>query len=167
MRFLIDGYNLLFAIGKVGPRSGKDAFPSARHWLVQHLRDRRLLGTEVTLVFDGLGAPEGPGDLRVRFSGKESADDVIEELIQNESAPHRITVVSDDKRLRKAGQRRGCVVLGCLDFYALLRRKGGHLQSIPSANPSAKPEDSTPEETDYWLREFGDVGDDPLLRDPF
>src|SRR5262245_10445690 len=167
MRFLVDGYNLLFAIGKLGPRSATDAFPNARRWLLQDLRDRRLPDSEVIVVFDGAGAPEGTGDLHVRYSGNESADDVIEELIQNGPAPHRITVVSDDNRLRKAGQRRGCVVLGCLDFYALLRRQGGHLQSVPSANPPAKPEASSPEEVDHWLREFGDVGDDPLLRDPF
>ena len=167
MRFLIDGYNLLFAIGKVGPRSGKDAFPNARRWLFKRLRDRRIPGAEAVVVFDGAGGLEGGEGIRVLFSGKETADDVIEELIEGESVPHRVTVVSDDRRLRQAGKRRGCVVLGCLDFDALLTRAGGKPYPAPPHAPTARTEEASPEEVEYWLREFGEPGDDPLLRDPF
>ena len=45
---------------------------------------------------------------------------LIEELIRNEASPRLLTVVSDDHRIQHAARRRGCVVLGCLDYYERL-----------------------------------------------
>lgn len=170
MAILIDGYNLLFALGRLTPRSGRGALEGARRWLLQQLRLRERPGTDVTVVFDGgSGAcgrktPEDPGDIRVVFSQGTSADDVIEELIRKESAPRSLTVVSDDHRLQQAARRRGCVVRKCLDYYEQDRKTPA---SSPVTDPPAKPDGSSAEDVDRYLKAFGDLGDDPLLRDPY
>src|SRR4051794_3573520 len=108
MPFLIDGYNLLYALGRLTPRSGRPALAGARRWLVARLRLGHGSGAGVTVVFDGKRAPpgtpggEGSGDVRVEFSQGESADDLIEELIAAEPSPRTLTVVSDDHRIRQA-----------------------------------------------------------------
>jgi hypothetical protein len=165
MRFVIDGYNLLFAIGRLGPRSGKAALEGARSWLTQQLRKGHPPGSDVTVVFDGAGRDEDHGGVRVEFSRGESADDVIEARIRGESAPRLLTVVSNDRRLRQTGRRRGCLVLDCLDYFEQLGAAPPEAGATPLAE--AKPETASAEEAERWLREFGDAGDDPLLRDPF
>ncbi|MFQ3592105.1 MAG: hypothetical protein SNJ82_02820, partial [Gemmataceae bacterium] len=50
------------------------------------------------------------------FSYEREADDLIEDRVHKESDPARLTVVSDDQRIREAARRKGCVVLRCLDY---------------------------------------------------
>lgn len=168
MRYLIDGYNLLFALGKLSPRSGKPALENARRWLAQQLQNRHPDRALVTVVFDGQRAPPGAtshehtGSIPFLFSQGQTADDLIEDLIAADSAPRELTIVSNDHRIRQAGRRRGCSVLGCLDYF-----------EQPPSRPAPRPDDAPtkPEpssaDNERWLREFKDLGDDPLLRDPF
>ncbi len=165
MRVVIDGYNLLFAVGRLGPRSGRPALEGARRWLVQQLRQGATAVADVTVVFDGYGRAEAPGDVGVVFSQGESADDVIEELIRAEPAPRRLTVVSDDNRLKQAARRRGCAVSGCLDYIERLGEAPRGAAELPAEE--AKPDAPAGEEAERWRQAFGDGGDDPLLRDPF
>lgn len=171
MRYVIDGYNLLFALGRLGPRSGKGALEGARRWLLQQLRQAYPPGSDVTVVFDASSTPRGvprlecAGDVRVEFSHGDSADDVIEDIIHTESAPRLLTVVSNDHRLQQAARRRGCVVLACLDYFEKLTRVPR--TGSPQPEDPVKPQTTSPEDAEHWLREFGDGGDDPLLRDPF
>jgi hypothetical protein len=171
MPFLIDGYNLLYALGQLTPRSGRPALAGARRWLLAQLRLGH--GAGVTVVYDGKRAPpgtpgdQGSGDVRVEFSQGESADDLIEGLIAAEPSPRALTVVSDDHRIRQAARRRGCPVLGCLDYAERHLQPGRREPAPASPEQPAKPEQESPEEAERWLREFRDLGDDPLLRDPF
>jgi len=174
MSYLIDGYNLLHALGRLTGWSGRGALQGARGWLLRQLRQAHGPEEVVTVVFDAATAPPGArerkneGGLHFVFAQGETADDVIEDLIQAEANPRQLTVISDDHRLQNAGRRRGCNVLGCLDYYE------GHLQprrppaaaAVASDEPPAKPEPAD-DEVEHWLDAFGDVGDDPLLKDPF
>jgi predicted RNA-binding protein with PIN domain len=161
MRFLIDGYNLLHA---VWPAEGRQlrarAWPRFRQRLLDRLRDRHATRAgAVTVVFDAKRSPprgsaeETSGDVRVRFAvGYPSADDLIEELIRTDSVPARLTVVTDDRRLREAARRRGCTVAGCLDYIENLEHPP---PARPAEAPPAKPEGVAPDEVEHWLREFG------------
>lgn len=166
MRVVIDGYNMLYAIGRLTPRLPRTALEGARRWLLEQLRARNAPGADVTVVFDGGTGPPGRGGrddelgFRVLFSHRESADDVIEGLIDADLSPRSLTVVSNDHRLQQAARRRGCDVLGCLDYYEQDRRTP---PPKPAAEPPAKPESSSPEDVERYLRAFGDAGDDPLL----
>jgi len=161
MPYLIDGYNLLFATGRLLPRAGRGALEASRKWLlVEVVRWHGAGASEVTVVFDAAGAPPGTpaarerhGDVNVLFARGQTADDLIEELIRDEPAPRSLTVVSDDHRIREAGRRRGCVVLGCLDYCERWTRPRGRAAS-PPAEPT-KPEAMTEQERRRWLEAFG------------
>lgn len=99
MRYLIDGYNVTMA-DDATRRLDRDA---QRLALMRRLsaRGRELLGTgPVTVVFDGgvLREDEVHGDVHVRFSGDESADDVIVRLAVAEGGD--VVVVTSDRELR-------------------------------------------------------------------
>ena len=115
MRWLIDGYNVMHAGGRLGPKLGREGFRRARRRFLDELA--AALGPDVagqtTVVFDA-SVPPGrlPLDanyrgLGVLFAlGDENADARIEQLIAEHSNPKTLTVVSSDRRIRQAAARR-------------------------------------------------------------
>ncbi len=174
MAILIDGYNLLHAVGRLSARDPKKALEGARRSLLLKVRGGQGVGAEsVTVVFDAGKAPPGaPSEeefdgIHVKFAHGETADDMIEDTIRKESNPRSLTVVSDDHRIQHAARRRGCLVLGCLDYYKKLLKKRCPSIPILSTESSAKPESSSREETQHWLDAFADIDDDPRMRDGY
>ncbi|HVS36726.1 MAG TPA: NYN domain-containing protein [Gemmataceae bacterium] len=178
MRYLIDGYNLLHAMGVLAGRVGPHGLEKARlallgRLLALHANDPGA----VTVVFDAAKARAGAEreqehkGLHVLYALREEADDVIEAIIRREATPRRLTVVSDDRRLKEAARRRRCPALGCLDYVEQVGRSA--LSASPlsagetgdAAEAPAKPRSVSAEETQRWLKEFGDLADDPKLKD--
>lgn len=172
MHYLIDGYNLLHAMGTLQARAGLE---KARLRLLDRIHNG--FGNEsfrVTVVFDAAHPPAGAAEaqdhrgIQVRFAiRQEQADDLIELLIRRDSVPRRLTMVSDDHRLQKAARRRQCPVMGCAEFLEWLdncRRQSAQPQ--PPQVP-AKPEVASPQETEQWLREFADLENDPDFKEAF
>lgn len=170
MRYLLDGYNLLHAMGvlcgKVGPRG----LEQARLSLLSRLHG--VLGDDagiVTVVFDAANAPPHAAaedeyqGIHIRYARDGEADDVIESLIQREATPRQLTIVSDDHRVQQAGRRRRCPVLGCLDYLEEMERLRHRQPEVAEA--PVKPEGMSAEETRHWLREFADLVDDPNVRE--
>jgi uncharacterized protein len=172
MLYLIDGYNLLHAMGVARRRMGPDGLERARQNLLGVLHGS--FGDEsanVTVVFDAARPPPGvPAEvhyhgIHVLFAiGLAAADDLIEILIRKASAPRHLTVVSDDHRIQKATRRRRCVVRGCGDFLQDMERRR---KPSPAATeePPAKPSGVSREETQHWLKEFADLADDPAMKE--
>jgi hypothetical protein len=157
MRYVIDGYNLLHAWGLAPRQAGIER---ARLNLLDRLR---RAGGDLTVVFDAARAPAGAAaehdyhGIHVRFILDGTADDWIEDLIRREPQPQQLTIVSDDRRLRQAGERRRCRVQGCLDYIEELQR-GKPAPPAPAAGEApAKPETPSEEETRHWLKEFGEA----------
>jgi uncharacterized protein len=171
MPFLIDGYNLLHAMGTLRGRVGPTGLRKARLGLLGLLQGALGEGAaEVTVVFDAAHGPrdaaeeEEQGAVHVRYArGDEAADAFIEGLIRKESAPQRLTIVSDDHRIRDAARRRGCPVLGCAEFLEWLERQRRPRRR--PVEPPAKPEHLSAEEVERWLQEFKDLEQDPGLRE--
>jgi hypothetical protein len=168
MRYLIDGYNLLHATGCLLGKVGPGGLEKARRGLLDRLHDRFGVEAErVTVVFDASGAPPGAvaeqeyHGVRVCFAVNEEADDAIEDLIRRDSTPRRLTVVSDDNRLRSAARRRDCPVLGCLDFLDELAR----VPRPNSPDPSPRPDGVSGPEAARWLDEFTGKDGDPSFRE--
>jgi predicted RNA-binding protein with PIN domain len=162
MPFLIDGYNLLYALGRLTPRSRRAALGGARRWLLDRLRRGHGPDADVTVVFDGSTAPadvpahEQHGRVRFEFSTGQTADDLIEDRIAADRAPGQLSVVSDDHRIRQAARRRGCAVLGCLDYYEqFLDARRPDAPPAPAPEPGDKPDRPSPEEMQHWLDAFG------------
>lgn len=173
MAYLIDGYNFLHALGRLTPRSGRTALEGARRWLLVQLRHGPEVSHDTTVVFDANTSPPGSrgrideGGISLLFARDQSADDLIEELIEAEDNPRSLTVVSDDRRIQHAGRRRGCRVLGCLDFHERCLQTPPPAQTpVLAEETNAKPDTPSPEETREWLDAFSKA-DDPLFRDPF
>jgi predicted RNA-binding protein with PIN domain len=172
MSYVIDGYNLLHAMGLLRGRVGPRGLEKARLGLLGLLRS--VYGDEssaVTVVFDAAHAPPNMREqaeyqgIHVRFAvQQEQADDLIEELIRRDSAPRQLTIVSDDHRIQRAARRRHCTVSGCAQYLEWLeqRRRERRRESF-QADP--KPEHLSEEETRHWLHEFASLQDDPGLKE--
>jgi predicted RNA-binding protein with PIN domain len=176
MLYLIDGYNLLFQMGVLhGHHAGSPALQKARNALLGMLRG--ALAEEarhVTVVFDAARAAPGATEvqdyhgIQVRFAiHQEQADDLIEQLIRQDSAPRQLTVVSDDHRLQKAARHRHCHVLGCGAFLDWLERHRRQRRIAPLEDADSKPQGTSRSETEHWLREFADLENDPDFKEAF
>jgi len=164
MKILIDGYNLLHAVGILGRGVGPGSLQRSRLALLNFLAES-LQPDEVphtTVVFDAHDPPPGlpPAvehrGLTVRFAGEyEDADSLIEELIRCDSAPRRLTVVSSDHRLHRAARRRKARAIDSDAWYAeVCRRRRERGQQTPDA--AARPYVPLLEEdVDYWIGQFG------------
>lgn len=111
------------------------------------------------LVYDGTGPAdvsdfEKLEDLRVQFSGSDKeADDIIEVLIADNTAPKRLKVISDDRRLIAAGKKRKAMPIDCLSFWSAMIEKLNQKPKLKE--PAAKQSGISDGETDKWLKEFG------------
>ncbi len=127
---LIDGYNLLYASGVFGT-GGRTSLEGSREalldWLGEMLSDAQRPRT--TIVFDAKYAPPGlprtavKHGLQIRFAPRGcEADDVIEELIVEHSAPRGLVVVSSDHRIHRAAKRRRATPIDSDQWAAKVRR---------------------------------------------
>ena len=169
MRYLIDGYNLLHAMGVLLGRVGPHGLEKARLALLSRLI--ALHGADVggvTVVFDALNHPPGAKSqqdyhgLHILYALREEADDLIETLIRQESSPRQLTIVSDDNRLKDAARRGRCPSVGCLDY---LEQAGRPTPTPPTVDGAVQPPAISTEETQRWLAEFADLADDPKWKD--
>jgi predicted RNA-binding protein with PIN domain len=161
MRYLIDGYNLLHALG-LAPTPGGTTLAKARlrllEWLAAALGPAAVDG--VSIVFDSRddrgGAEQSFRGLRVRFSRGETADDLIERLVHAEQTPPALAVVSSDHRLRDAARRRGCAALSCGEYLDQVSARPSEKAAPPQAEE--KPTAVTDAELEELLKEFGGEG---------
>lgn len=153
MPYLIDGHNL---IGQMPDIALDDPYDEAK--LVQRLvgfaaRERK----KIIVIFDH-GLPGGRSALsthsvKVIFASahQTSADKIIAERIRNIQDAANWTVVSSDREILLAAQKRGMRPFTASQFAQTLRR----LPPSPpdpseNPNPTVKPED-----VEEWLQIFG------------
>lgn len=169
MTYLIDGYNLLHAVGLANRNMPAKGLERARtrllDWLAETIRGRSDL---LRVVFDAQNstAPSAESDhrgVRVRFAFRQTADELIAELVHAEPHPAGLAVVSNDTQVRDAGRRRGCLVLSCQEFVdrMIATDRASRGRESPESDPAtgspadAKPEPTaTPDEMAAWLEVF-------------
>jgi uncharacterized protein len=165
---LIDGYNLMHAAGLARRRYGPRQLERCRLQLLRHLARHLTAGERerTTIVFDAAAAPPDLAremkfeDMAVRFAAPgQEADDTIEELITEHSAPRQIRVVSSDHRLQRSAEKRRGSFVDSDQFIEELQRRG------PISGPADRPHDMTSDhpdakrqasdsDTQAWLRIF-------------
>ncbi len=158
MTLIIDGYNLLHASGVFGAARGPRGFEQSRVALLDLLAD--LLGGDAArtiVVFDAANAPDGlPGrhvyrGIRVWFAREfPDADSLIERLIEDDTAPQSLVVVSSDRRLQVAARRRRASAIECDAWLAEMKAR-----NRPRDNADAKPTEPGPYDVEAWKRYFG------------
>lgn len=161
MPLLIDCYNLLHATMPPSLAGLEE------ERLCELLAVSEWAGEGISVVCDGVVKPLGlttsPVDeVELIYSGpNRSADDVIIQMIDADSAPKRLTVVSTDREIRAATRRRRARVIISAEFVSILGSLVGRLNR-PSGEPEPVPEVLPEDQVDGWLEEFGVDGDDPL-----
>jgi len=123
MRILVDGYSLLHnwpALAPGQPRHSAAARDELIHVLTQY---RDAVGTPITVVFDGAGAPAGAPktksnpELEILYSkAGQTADDVIERAAHRLGAYGEVLVVTDDFAERETVLALGGTAWSCLNF---------------------------------------------------
>jgi uncharacterized protein len=173
MLYLIDGYNLLHALGILSPRRNESiTLEQARQKLVELIHcGHKEQSNQVTVIFDATTLPRrGRADrsykgVHISFAvNHDEADDMIEMLIRQAQLPKGLTVVSNDHRIQQAAQRKGCQLLDCEHYMDLLAGLTPPAPAPPGQLP-AKPERMTAEEKQHWLEEFADLENDPALKE--
>lgn len=165
MSILIDGYNLLYASGILGRGRGPGFLERSRQALLNFLAeslDEKTL-SRCTVVFDASdSAPKGlPRTIKHRgitvkyASGMPSADELIEELIQADTSPRKLIVVSSDHRLHRAAKRRKATPVDSDIWFRDTVRQRVARQQAPDNPQSKPPPPSSDVEIRFWLRTFG------------
>ena len=158
MSLFIDAYNVLHC-SYVLP----DAYAMITAPQLGQLIDRTgFYRGRVVIVCDGRPKPDEDmsldlGAVELVHSGAGAdADTIIERLVEADTAPREIVVVSNDNRLRRAARRRGGTFQSSERF---LRRLAGAIRERSAAPPvPEKPRE--PVDPEAWMRRFG-LRDDP------
>lgn len=156
MPIIIDGYNLLRWVQSIDSVYSCLEEAALCRMVSQYLGRTR---NRAQVVFDGVGPPDkrelaNIAHMEVFFSGPDrEADDVIEDKIVESSAPKGLVVVSSDRRIRAAAQRRKATAVKVDHFWLSLIEQLDRKPPIPE--PKEKRHGISEFETDQWLDEFG------------
>lgn len=166
---IIDGYNLMHALGLARQRYGPGELERRRHRFLRLIADSFAEDERkrITVVFDA-GDPyvDHPREssldgLRIVFSPPDSdADTEIERLIRRHSAPKQLEVISSDRRLKDAVRRRKGTSITSEEFASRLsdgtqiREGADDTDRTEPASDAERPSDLG--DTDYWLKVFGE-----------
>ncbi|MBW8001978.1 MAG: NYN domain-containing protein [Planctomycetes bacterium] len=157
MPYLIDGYNLLWALDHATDDHHSINDAQLCNAISKFLA---LINDTGEIIFDGIGPPdktpfENLHKLEVIFSGtRTDADTVIEDKIETCTAPKRLTVVSSDNRIRKAARARKAVSLKSDVFWNKLSVQIKRPRPA-SSEPPQKRKGLSHSETDHWMDIFG------------
>lgn len=163
LAFLIDGYNLIHALGLVRKKIAPKELESARRRLLDFLHERlEPLSGDITVVFDAkrkprhVAAESYDGRILIRCAGRhQEADDVIEELLAHHAAPGRLVIVSEDRRLREAAARRRAHSWSAQELLDHLERRPERSGAGDWVEDQRQPPSAI--EVQEWLHEFRGV----------
>jgi predicted RNA-binding protein with PIN domain len=154
---IIDGYNLLHSVQSLLDQPTDFTDIQLCRMLNEYIYRTKKKGN---IIFDGIGPKNKDAfnnliNMDVVFSGtSREADDIIEKLILESSAPKNLMVVSNDRRIIKAAEKRKAIAVDCVEFWTEVIKQLEKKKKT-SAEPQAKFVGISEAETEYWLREFG------------
>ncbi|MBI1369919.1 MAG: hypothetical protein GC162_14850 [Planctomycetes bacterium] len=160
MSLILDAYNVLHCSHVLPER-----YASINALQLAAMLDRSNFDPgRLIVVCDGNPKPDEDlalcdiGRAELLHSGKsEEADDVIERLIDADTSPRKLTVVSNDHRIQRAAKRRRARVLSCETFLNQLARAFARYEH----QQHAKPRPPMPNDPDAWMKKFGLTGHEP------
>ena len=182
-QLLIDGYNLLFAIGCGNIGSPSAVLLAARQELLQLLTQvldaKMRLATVV--VFDAKRAPYGAvsvfevDGMSIRFAVDYlDADELLKQLIRGHTTPRKLTVVSSDHSIQVAAQRRRAKAIDSETWYEQACRQAkassdsdSHQEEAETGSRTGKPTRRTNARPDPTDGERAKSLDLPAFENPF
>jgi predicted RNA-binding protein with PIN domain len=175
MRWLIDGYNVMHAGGRIAPGIKPEPFRRARRRFLDELADALTpeMANETTIVFDANSPPaDFPLDsiyrgIRVLFAlGDESADARIEMLIAKHGTPKTLTTVSTDRRIRQAATRRRGGSMTAEQYWQLIDDRKERIRPVrrPPKVQIPRPKPPVVDETAFWLEAFAELNEAPEIQ---
>ncbi len=166
---ILDGYNVMHAAGFMARQDANWELQKARAAFLRVMAER-LTSAErqrTHVIFDARNAPEFLSRVQrlqaitVEFADSDGdADEFIESLIRDHSAPRHVRVVSSDHRIQRAARRRRChFVDSDIWWRRLIRRKAAagaagsanHEEAVKFGAPMS------PAELARWMYEFRDT----------
>ncbi len=172
--FLIDGYNLIHALGLIPKNQQARELERARRRMLEFLASIHK-GSEikVTVIFDAAFPPphrtseQNYQGIDVVFAvDYDEADTMIEEIIRRYSHPRNLAVVSDDHRIQRAARKRQCRIMGCTAYVDWLNKEKNRRNQELQPEPE-KTESPNESERQHWLDEFADLQNDPAMKELF
>lgn len=123
VRILVDGYSLLHSWPELAPGKPRHSAAARDELIYQLTQYRDAIGTPITIVFDGAGAPAGTPkisstpELEILFShAGQTADDIIERVTHRMSSFGEVLAVTDDFAERDTVIAMGGMASSCLNF---------------------------------------------------
>ncbi len=176
MPVVLDAYNVLHVTGVLPPDlAGLDPLDLAKVvsnsrfrtdgvWMVFDGMPDNVVGPATRWLEDGRPAPVRHEATIMHFSGpRSSADAVISELVEQSTAPPRLTIVSSDHAVQRHARRRKCRVMESAEFLRLIvvdHQQGGARDPV-AFRPIAP---LSKAQVEAWLKWFG--YNDAELRTP-
>jgi predicted RNA-binding protein with PIN domain len=154
--YIIDGYNLFWSVHKVAAHSQDISEAHLCRLVGMYLR---TIGVEGQIVFDGIGPPDKTAfgtaaGVEVIFTGNGTdADSFIEAKISYDTAPKRLTIVSSDRRIRKAAGLRKAVSVKSERFWRDVINVLSKKDKVQE--PAEKRQGLDQAQTGQWLKYFG------------
>ena len=156
--YIFDAYNIYHAAKKALEQWSDITVMTLCNYIAGDLNYIKQPGK---MIFDGV-RPRGRDDIAqlggmwIYYSGDydTDADTLIEEIIDHDSAPKRLTIVSSDRRVRAAAKRRKAISLTSRDYLAEMVRRYDRPAPTPR-DAKQKFQGLTPAETKYWMKVFG------------
>jgi len=149
MLLLVDGYNLLHVSGLFGPAGAPPTLEQSRLALLEFLAAKLPgpLRKKTTVVFDAAAAPPGlpsqmeHAEIMVRFAPRrQTADDLIADLISQEADPRHLTVVSSDHAIQRSARQRGAKFVDSeVWFRELKQSESASTAAAASEKPQTPP----------------------------
>jgi predicted RNA-binding protein with PIN domain len=172
--YVIDGYNLIHALGMLARTAAPGELEESRRRLVIFLAQAFGAEGRVTIVFDAAHSPRNvprhltQHGLHIEFApAQQSADDRIETLIEEAENATDLVVVSNDHRLQNAARRRGAQAWSHDALLDFLGKRNARPKPTPIEPGSEKSGSLSPEELKSWMLEFGHLQNDPELKEFF
>ena len=160
MRYILDGYNIIFSGDIASRRCGPDELAGARHQLVRlAARLRRKTRARITIFFDG--GEEGAhhprrhteGGVEIVFSHVDSsADDDIIDHLRRTTGQRTLVVVSDDNAVRRGARRARARAMGTTQFLKEVSRALSAGKHAPE--PPVKYQGISEHEVAWWKDYF-------------
>ena len=120
--YLLDGYNLLYAL----PEMPAGSWEAKRAALLEKIAREEPQGNNpLTVVFDsreGPGSQSRSGAIDVAYTSGETADDWIGHFVRRATNPRILIVVTDDQGLRRLVRGTGAKWLSTREFWRKSKR---------------------------------------------